>query len=107
MAFNRAYQQPNPWASGAPPNQVMSGLMTGYQQPTGPQNHFAPNPTGYNLAAAGNGGISWNMPGNIPNGQLRMGQQSGWNQNVIAGNQQRGGNLRGVSVFYHSNCFLF
>lgn len=94
MAFNRGYQ-PNPWVSGAPPNQqsVMSGLMAaGYgQQPTGhPQNHFAPQSNYNNLASAN--GINWNQPGLIPNGQLRMGQQTGWNQNLIAGNQR--GNQR-------------
>lgn len=85
MAFQRGYQ-PNPWTSGAPPGQVMSGLMTsGYQQAAGPQN-FAPNPQ-YNLAGSG---ISWNMqPGNVPNGQLRMGQQANWPQQVVPGNQRQ------------------
>ena len=99
MAFNRGYQ-PNPWTSGAPPGQVMSGLMaTGYQQPTGPQaSHFAPNPTGYNLAA--NNGINWNVPSNIPNGQLRMGQQqTGWNQPIINTGNQRMNQRVGFYLF--------
>lgn len=101
MAYNRGYQQPSPWTSGAPPGQVMSGLMTAYPQP-GPQN-FTPGPaTGYNLGAAS--GINWNMPNNVANGQLRMGQQAGWGQQqgVIGGNQRQ--NQR---VSLHHSQFIY
>jgi len=96
MSYNRGYQtsmgQPNPWASGAPPNQVMSGLMTPGYQPAGPQNHFAPNPN-YGLAA-GNAGINWNTPqGQVPPNNmhmLKMGQPQAWNQGVVVGNPRMG-----------------
>lgn len=103
MALNRGYGQPSPWQSGAPPGQgqVMSGLMTatGYpqQQAFGPQS-FAPNPAGY----LNQSGINWNMGANVPNGQLRMGQQQGWQQQglIAGGNQrtnQRGPNKRNAN----------
>lgn len=91
MAFNRGFGQPSPWSSGAPPGQVMSGLMTagagGYAQ--GHQGFG--NPAYQQLGAAS--GINWNMPNNVGNGQLRMGQQqqTGWGQQGII---QSGGNQR-------------
>lgn len=94
MAFQRGYQ-PNPWTSGAPPGQVMSGLMaSSYQQPTGPQQHFAPNPAAYNLAA-GNG-IQWNMPNAQ---QLKMGQQTGWQQQPFVSGNQRGNQRVNIDQF--------
>jgi len=88
MAFNRYQTGPSPWTSGAPPGQVMPGLMAGYQT----TQNFA-NPTGYNLP--NNGGISWSMPNQIPNNQMRMGQQTGgWNQGTMTGGHQRSNNQR-------------